>query len=499
MIALATSGNDESNSQFSKEPRWPGLRRNLALSTTEASAYGAMVGLGETYLPAFALAMGMGEVTAGLVASVPLLVGGVLQTISPKAIQWIGSYRRWIILTAAIQCASLVPLVLSALRGSISPLGLFLIASVYWFGGLAVGPAWNTWIGYIVPSSIRSRFFAYRIRWAQLLTFSGFIVGGVLLQTSSTEHLLSAFAAIFAIACGCRLFSTILLAYHREPSSFQATITASQASVSGTPIIAEKGRRLIAYLVAVQGMVQFSGPYFTPYMLKHLGLSYGQFVGLIAACFIAKAAALPLWGRMASQHGARWLLWLGGTTIVPLSALWVVSDYYPWLIAVQVISGVTWAAYELGFFLMFFESMPSAQRAKILTMYNLANTSAWCGGALLGGWLLYGLGPTQSSYHLLFILSGFGRLVSLALLARVECPSLVTAALAKLRSATLPARNMLNLSVPSFRNTQRVTNSQISLPGLDLSCTGESMAVVAEVGTNAALLAPSQSTEQSAA
>ncbi len=183
MIALDTAGSDESNSITTRERRWPSLRLNLALSTTEASAYGAMVGLGETYLPAFALAMGMGEVTAGLVASVPLLIGGILQTVSPQAIKLIGSYKRWILLTAAIQCLSLVPLVIAALLGRISPLGLFVVASVYWFGGLAVGPAWNTWIGHIVPSSIRSRFFAYRIRWAQLLTFSGFIVGGVLLES----------------------------------------------------------------------------------------------------------------------------------------------------------------------------------------------------------------------------------------------------------------------------------------------------------------------------
>ncbi len=87
----------------------PTLRRNLAVSTGEAGAYGAMVGLGETYFPAFALALGMGEVTAGIVASAPMMVGGVLQLISPWAIARVGSYKHWIIISAALQALSLVP------------------------------------------------------------------------------------------------------------------------------------------------------------------------------------------------------------------------------------------------------------------------------------------------------------------------------------------------------------------------------------------------------
>jgi hypothetical protein len=58
------------------------LRRNMAASTSDATAYGVMVGVGETFLPAFALAVGLGEITAGVVASVPLMAGGILQLTS---------------------------------------------------------------------------------------------------------------------------------------------------------------------------------------------------------------------------------------------------------------------------------------------------------------------------------------------------------------------------------------------------------------------------------
>ena len=404
----------------SREPRFPKLRRNLALSTSEAGAYGAMVGMGETYLPAFALALGMGEVTAGIIASAPMLVGGVLQSISPWAITRLGSYKTWIVFSAALQGASLIPLVVAACCGSISPAALLVVASLYWAGGLAAGPAWNTWIGHLVPTSVRSRFFAQRTRVSQLLTVSGFLAGGALLQWATGDWILFAFAAIFGVACLCRLVSAVLLIAHQESATSRDLVMRIAASQVGPYRPSPRGIRLITYLVVVQGMVQISGPYFTPYMLKQLHFDYASYVALVATAFIAKAVSLALWGNVASRRGPRFLLWLGGIAIVPLASLWTLGQSFAWVMCVQILSGTFWAAYELGFFLMFFEAMPVPQRARMLTMYNLANTCAWCAGSLIGAAVLSAMGPSLTSYWTLFALSSCGRLAALSLLFRVD-------------------------------------------------------------------------------
>lgn len=404
----------------SREPRFPKLRRNLALSTSEAGAYGAMVGMGETYLPAFALALGMGEVTAGIVASAPMLVGGILQSISPWAITRLGSYKLWIILSATLQGISLVPLVVAACIGALSPLVLMVVASLYWAGGLAAGPAWNTWIGHLVPTGVRSRFFAQRTLVSQILTVSGFLAGGALLHWANDAWILTAFAAIFGVACVCRFVSVGLLAAHHESAESRDLVMRIAASQKGPNHTSPRGMRLITYLVVVQGMVQISGPYFTPYMLKQLHFDYAAYVALVATAFVAKAVSLTLWGTVASRKGPRFLLWLGGIAIVPLAWLWTVSQTFAWVMCVQVLSGTFWAAYELGFFLMFFEAMPVPQRARMLTLYNLANTCAWCAGSLIGGAVLAMMGPSLSTYWTLFTLSSCGRFAALALLFRVD-------------------------------------------------------------------------------
>jgi MFS family permease len=423
-------------------------RANLRASTADGAAFGVMVGAGETYIAAFALAVGLGEVSAGLVSSVPLMAGGILQLVSLRAVQWVGSEKRWVVLCAAMQGLAFVPLFIAALYGSVSLGVLLLIASIYWTGGLASGPAWNTWIESIVPGKIRPSYFAKRSRLAQLTTLIGLVGGGAMLQWAQMgDRALIGFACIFAIAGLFRMWSVYWLASHITPTpsprldrlnaippsktkrsqseapntqALPATGSNATGTLSGWQV---SGVRLLAYLVMVQGMVQISGPYFASYMLEELQYSYGGYVTLLSIGFMAKVAALTWWVHVAHRGGAKMLLWIGGMGIVPLSALWILSQNFYWLVFVQVISGTLWAAYELGFFLMFFEALPVKQRTRMLTYYNLANTSAWCGGALIGAWLLKSYGVSETGYYVLFAVSSVGRFAALALLIGVSLRS----------------------------------------------------------------------------
>jgi MFS family permease len=404
----------------------------LRASTGDGAAFGVMVGVGETYLGAFALAVGLGEVSAGLISSVPLLAGGITQLISLRGVRWLGSEKHWIVFGAIIQALTFIPLVVAALYGSISLGTMLLIASVYWSCGLATGPAWNTWIDTIVPQPIRPRYFAWRTRVAQLTTFCSFLIGGLILQYARNhEATLYGFALLFFVAGTFRLVSASFLASHRTPKQ---TMTHSiyrrnGSRASETPVPSMNGARLLAYLVIVQGCVQISGPYFAPFMLEELKYTYLQFVGLLAISFLSKIIALSWWATIAKRHSAQMLLWIGAVSIVPLAAMWIVSRNFLWLALAQVLGGFGWAAYELGFFLMFFETLPIAKRTRMLTFYNMANSAAWCCGALIGGGLLYWLGSDQSAYFVLFGLSSCGRLCALILLARSGGPPLAVRAM----------------------------------------------------------------------
>lgn len=398
------------------------LRRDLLAGHADGATFGAMVGLGETFLPAFALAAGLGEVYAGLVASVPLLAGGVMQTVSPVAVNWLKSHRRWVILCAVAQALTFVPFVYFALTGRVSAGPVLLFASFYWGAGLAAGPAWNTWMATVVPRAVRARFFARRTRLSQAAVLAGFLTAGLTLHIAAEEQdtSLDVFAAIFLLAGACRIASACFLAIQRETIS--------------VPVVAERisprsilrrfqqgsGAPLLLYLVVVQAAVQFSGPYFTPFMFEELHLSYGAYAILIGTSFLAKVCALPIWGHFAHRLGAHRLLWIGGLGITPISGMWLVHDSFTWLLMIQLVGGVVWAAYELAFFLLFFESIPAEERTSVLTVYNLVNTAAFVSGSAAGGVVLYWMGIGRNGYFLLFGLSMAARVVALLALRRVR-------------------------------------------------------------------------------
>ncbi|MFI5315380.1 MAG: MFS transporter [Myxococcota bacterium] len=394
------------------------LRRDLALVHTDSIAASIMVGTGETYLAAFALALGLGDIVAGYVASGPLLAGSVLQLVSPWGVRRFGSHRRWVVLCALLQAASFIPLTIAALVGRLSAFGLLAIATLYWATGMMTGTAWNTWVGTLIPKSLRSRFFARRSRVGQLAVLGGLLAGGVILHAGEQgERHLLAFASLFAIAGLARGWSAWLLAHQSEPDPLVERRLVTLGGVA--PARVPGNRRLIAYLLSLQIGVQVAAPYFTPYMLgaKALHLSYVGYMGLIAASFISKILALPWLGHLAARRGARRLLRIAGVTVVPLPALWTISNGYPFLVAIQLFSGIAWGAHELATFLLFFDAIRPEQRTRVLTWYNLASALAMMIGTSFGALVLRGHGIDFAGYAVLFWISASARALTLPLLA----------------------------------------------------------------------------------
>ncbi len=190
-----------------------------------------MVGIGETYLPAFVLALSGSQLACGLVSTLPLVVGAVLQLASPWLLRTCGSYRRCVALSAALQAATFVPLLAAALTGRMGMLAVFALVSVYWATGLAANGPWNAWIETLVPAPLRTRYFAGRSRINQWGIVAGYLAGGIALQAADRVGVtVAVFAVLFSLAAVSRLVSVTLLTMHREPQPPRRTPAVSFAA-----------------------------------------------------------------------------------------------------------------------------------------------------------------------------------------------------------------------------------------------------------------------------
>ncbi len=379
----------------------------------DGAAFSWMVGVGETYVPAFVLALGLGEVAAGLVATAPLLAGSVLQMAAPRLVRWLGSYRRWVVGCAVAQSLSLFLMAALAFQPNWSPWIVFAAAVLYWGAGLGAGPAWNAWAEHLVPKRLRAMFFARRVRISQSCILVGLVMGGLALRaTPLGDNLRWTFGLMFAAGGLSRLLSASLLAFQTETGPPQEMQPHAAEPAAPFPWRGA-GARLVFYLMSVQVGVYLAGPYFTPYMLTKLNLSYFQYMLLLSAAFVGKIVALPWFGAYAKRAGAQRLLWIGAVGIVPVAALWLVSNSFPYLLIMQFGCGVVWAAHELAVFLLFFETIPREQRLRLLTWYNFGNSTAMVVGAILGALILHTLGDAASTYLTIFALSSVARGLSL--------------------------------------------------------------------------------------
>jgi MFS family permease len=434
------------------------LGRDLRSSLGDAVGSGVMVGTGETYLPAFVLAAGLGEVVAGLVSSVPQLAGGITQLICPRGVRLFGSHRQWVVTCAAIQGLSFVPLIIAAWLGGVSAAVVLAVATLYWSAGLASGPPWNTWMGTIVPCRVRSRYFAGRARLQQAAVLTGFLASGAAIEFGATsDNALAGFGLLFALAVGCRFASVAFLARTSEPEPMPSNVRHIPLPVLLRRFCRGAEAQRLIYISLVQGAAYFASPYFAPYMLRVLKFSYTEYMTLISTAYFAKVLSMTLWGRVASRFGIRTLLWIGGICIVPSAVAWVVSNNFWFLILVQLFSGTAWAAYELAVFLICFNSIRAEERTSVLTIFNLTTTAAMVIGSLLGAAVLILFGATRPVYYILFAGSSLLRLGTLFFLRRVPARLIEPQTVGRPR-LPLPVPNSLSLR-PLWGTLSQTTDS----------------------------------------
>lgn len=399
------------------------LRHNIRCSLEDGAGFSFMVGLGETYLPAFVLALGMGEVNSGLIAAVPLIAGAFIQLASPFMVQAMGSYRKWVVTCASLQCLIFIPFILAAAIGYLPPTLAFLLAACYWGTGMGAGPAWNGWMGRNIAIPVRTHFFAKRTRITQVGTLAGFVLGGAILQWTPAAHKTSGFALLFLGAFVARYFSVRRLASQTEDQNVLEDFKpASPRSLIRTMRQNKVGAQLFIYVFLLQFGVYLCSPFFTPYMLEHLKVGYLGYVVLVAASYLSKIFFLPAMAAYAKRRGTKSLMWLAGVGVIFLPVLWLVSPSFPYLVALQFLSGFFWSAFDLAFPLLVLENFSEKDRMNVLVLHNFCQSMVIVVASLIAAAFLDGLARTPFAYGVIFALSSAMRLFALVALARFSPP-----------------------------------------------------------------------------
>ncbi len=422
------------------------LRRAMRFSVFEGMLYALMVGMAETYFVADAVRMHATPLEVGLVAALPLCVGGFGAAFGVGFLERLKSRKLLCVTCVVVQALVLMGLIAAQALGFSNPLELILGVCLYQVCGQLGGTTWSSWYGDLVPSPLRGRYFSHRTRLVHLTTFVGIAIAGTLLHTLEPQGRPeltevsggTGFMVIFGLAALARLCSAVILAVSPEPVFHDHHDSRDMLVFFKT----EGGRhvaRILLFAACVNFAVYLGSPYFAEYMLEDIQLDYFSFMLATATVMVSKFLFLPAFGRSVDRHGAAPVFRLAVFLVALTPLPWLFFKSFGVILFAQALSGFAWAAHEISFFTLLLETSDRKSRARIYSLQSVLNGSTQFLGSVLGAGALHRLGGDYLS------------LFWITTAARFLCAFSVAVVLAKIPSRSPISRGKLFLSAIGFR------------------------------------------------
>lgn len=391
------------------------INKSIKLSLLDAFLYSLMVGAGESYLPAYAISLGLGEVAAGILTSLPLVSGAFLQLFTPKWVQKLGNPKSWIVITAVLQSFMFLPLMYFSSQYKPDFWILFLIFTLYWASGFSINPFWTYWMSHLIPEENKNEYFSLRSKVSQLGIMIGLIGGGFSLsyQIEFTPFS-SVFGALFFLAFSCRLLSGLVLSRKVYFPEWNKVLNSESFSFSDSiKFLLKKSdtRNLLFFLFPFYASVFISAPFVNPYLLAQLKLDYAHYMGSLLALLVGKYLASWYLEKRSGTISSYSIFFWGVFCISPGPMFWGISSQFYFILFLQFFSGIAWSCYEVGTQLILFKDIQLKEKIPFVSLYNFFMSSAAIVGTFIGALFIKTFSPTYSTYVILFLLGGLGRVI----------------------------------------------------------------------------------------
>lgn len=411
------------------------LRKTLSLSSLEGMA-GELVAAtaGGAVLVGWALHLGCGPLVIALLGALPF-VSQIVQFPSAWLSSALGSRQVAIwglgmgrLLLATLALFPFLPVATPTKR-----LILLVIAGTSSALTVIGSNGWTAWMGDLVPSQIRGRYFGKRLSLVTISGAAGSLAAGFLLDTAvragAREVALASLAAVAGLA---GLGTVALLRRHKGPSTQQNPARGFDVAATVAALRDPASRPYLRYQLAWNASIGVSAAFFAVHMLQNLKMGFALVALHGAATAAIRVLISPLWGRLVDRFGAKPVLVVCsfGLFLVPL--IWLLPTKGAFLapLAIDVVlAGSLWAGHSLASFELPLAVAPANRRPYYLAAFSTVGGIAFAAASVAGGLLaqqapkhLFLGGQPLLAIHLLFLLSAAGRLLAAPLSLRVREP-----------------------------------------------------------------------------
>jgi MFS family permease len=381
-------------------------------------------GITLTYLTVYLLALGatssqIGIMTslAGLAATLLLIPGAMLAERSGKRklvfLLGGGGFTRLAFLPMALipffvppQVAVLLIITLQILASGVSNFST---------------PAWTSLVGDIIPIAVRGRYFGMRTFFLNISTISTTYLFGVLISYFTSgyfgTHPVAGYQIAFGSAFVLAMLSTIFFAQIKEPDS-PANLPRHGGVYHLRSWLESLSNDRLFRNYTIFGSIWnlalgVSAPYFLVYLVQGIHATPNEVGIFTIASGISALPALNLFGRLVDRWGEHRVQLITGLLIPFVPLAWTLVRIPLDATLINIPSGIIWAGFNLASFNFLLSLAPSEKRARYSALYQVAVALSSALGTLLGSLVV-----SLWGYIPVFVISGIGRFIGIAFLAK---------------------------------------------------------------------------------
>ena len=361
------------------------LRKNLKYSIIEGSFFALMFGLGENYLSAMGVFLGYSALQISVLNSFPQLIGAFAQLGTNHLAKLFKSIKK-VAVTLAVFQALLWAFLVYIINVTDNYLIVLLWATIYFAITSAIGPAWISWIGYLVPIRLRPNYHANRNKIINSMIFTSIFIGGLILKYYD-QNMILGFSIMFSIGVFGRLASAYFLNKKSEGGSIDDGKNYQYKNIlkDRTKVI------FMSYNAFIHFSVMFLGPLFTIYILRTMELSYLVLTLCMVAWWLGNVFSSKYWGRETKKHGNYYVLKLTTIYMCMLPVLWIGVYYFDEKgriivsFIINLLAGFTFSGFGLSSFNILYDISKEEEVIKFSSLVNCLKGIAIFTGSVIAG------------------------------------------------------------------------------------------------------------------
>ncbi|MFP4111476.1 MAG: MFS transporter [Candidatus Woesearchaeota archaeon] len=388
------------------------IRKSLNYSVLDGSFFSVMMGACENYFQAFAVFLKATTFQTGIVTSVPMFLGSIIQLFSNKFIEFFKSRKKMMVIAALIRTFLFLPLIFVFFMGEYRVWILIALIALYFILNFGSVPAWTSWMGDLVDENKRGAYFGKRNRIGNLVSLISVVGAGLILDYfEMVNNTLIGFMILFFVGFIGSFLSMLFLSLkydveYEEPKEGRLDFVKFTREIVTT----NRGKFVLYNFLLYFGTF-FMAPYLTPYMLNRLNFSYFDFMVATSVVAIAKFIAMPMWGYFGDRYGNKKILALSGLFISVLPFSWIFPrSLFPVMI-LQIFAGIAWAGFDISSLNFTYDVTGKGDRTRYTTYLQFYRGLGLFAGSLLGGLVVENITFMGSGFIAVFLISGVIRLL----------------------------------------------------------------------------------------